>query len=133
MGYSGILGYGLLEIIFGKLILGFGIFWTVYFGIWDIAYPPNQASLTFSYTVIRKHRALSQPHKTDTITTFQLCCSGSGRFVFRSLSVVLGLQAIVGVTTMSCHDYRLFGKTRKTEHHLLFVIQITLNVKYSKT
>ena len=23
-----------------KLILGYGIFWTVYFGIWDIAYPP---------------------------------------------------------------------------------------------
>ena len=22
-----------------KLILGHGIFWTVYFGIWDIAYP----------------------------------------------------------------------------------------------
>ena len=21
-------------------ILGYGIFWTVYFGIWDIAYPP---------------------------------------------------------------------------------------------
>ena len=27
-----------------KLILGYGIFWTVYFGIWDTAYPPNQAS-----------------------------------------------------------------------------------------
>ena len=48
MGYSGIWGYGILEIFFGiqvKLILGYGIFWTVYFGIWDIAYPPNQASL----------------------------------------------------------------------------------------
>ena len=28
-----------------KLILGYWIFWTVYFGIWDIAYLPNQASL----------------------------------------------------------------------------------------
>ena len=27
-----------------KLILGYGIFWTVYFEIWDTAYPPNQAS-----------------------------------------------------------------------------------------
>ena len=36
-----------IEIYFGirvKLILGYGIFWTVYFGIWDIAYPPNQSS-----------------------------------------------------------------------------------------
>ena len=50
-----ILGYGILRNFgiwdignnFGirvKLILGYGIFWTVYFGIWDIAYPPNQAS-----------------------------------------------------------------------------------------
>ena len=30
-----------------KLILGYGIYWTVYFGIWDIAYPPNQTSLSF--------------------------------------------------------------------------------------
>ena len=32
-----------VEIYFGirvKLIFGYGIFWTVYFGIWDIAYPP---------------------------------------------------------------------------------------------
>ena len=28
-----------------QLILGYGIFWTVYFGIWDIAYPSSQASL----------------------------------------------------------------------------------------
>ena len=51
-----ILGYGIFRnfgiwdigIYFGirvKLILGYGIYWTVYFGIWDIAYPPNQASL----------------------------------------------------------------------------------------
>ena len=51
-----ILGYGIftnfgiwdIGIYFGKrvkLILGYGIFWTVYFGIWDIAYPPYQASL----------------------------------------------------------------------------------------
>ena len=51
-----ILGYGIFRnfgiwdigIYFGirvKLILGYGIFWTVYFGIWDIAYPPNQASV----------------------------------------------------------------------------------------
>ena len=51
-----ILGYGIFRnfgiwdigIYFGirvKLILGYGIFWTVYFGIWDITYPPNQASL----------------------------------------------------------------------------------------
>ena len=50
-----ILGYGIfrnfgiwdIEINFGirvQLILGYGIFWTVYFGIWDIAYPPKQAS-----------------------------------------------------------------------------------------
>ena len=50
-----ILGYGIFRnfgiwdigIYFGiqvKLILGYGIFWMVYFGIWDIAYPPNQAS-----------------------------------------------------------------------------------------
>ena len=42
MGYSGILGHGIFEIYFGervKLILGYGIFWTVYFGIWDIANP----------------------------------------------------------------------------------------------
>ena len=43
-----ILGYGIFRnfgiwdigIYFGirvKLILGYGIFWTVYFGIWDIA------------------------------------------------------------------------------------------------
>ena len=38
MGYSGILGYGILEFILGYE------FWTVYFGIWYIAYPPNQAS-----------------------------------------------------------------------------------------
>ena len=48
MGYSGILGYGILEFIFGYelnfKILEYGIIWTVYFGIWDIAYPPNQAS-----------------------------------------------------------------------------------------
>ena len=54
-----ILGYGIFRnfgiwdigIYFGirvKLILGYGIFWTVYFGIWDIAYPPNQASSEFS-------------------------------------------------------------------------------------
>ena len=46
-----ILGYGIFRnfgiwdigIYFGirvKLILGYGIYWTVYFGIWDIAYPP---------------------------------------------------------------------------------------------
>ena len=45
-----VLGYGIfgnfgiwdIGIHFGirvKLILGYGIFWTVYFGIWDIAYP----------------------------------------------------------------------------------------------
>ena len=48
MEYSGILGYGILEFILGyelKLILEYGIYWTVHFGIWDIAYPPNQASL----------------------------------------------------------------------------------------
>ena len=28
-----------------KIILEYGIVWAVYFGIWDIAYPPNQASL----------------------------------------------------------------------------------------
>ena len=50
-----ILGYGIFRnfgiwdigIYFGiriKLILGYGIYWTVYFGIWDIAYTPNQAS-----------------------------------------------------------------------------------------
>ena len=50
-----ILGYGIFRnfgiwdigIYFGirvKLILGYGIFWTVYFGIWDIAYPTKQAS-----------------------------------------------------------------------------------------
>ena len=52
-----ILGYGIFRnfgiwdigIYFGirvKLILGYGIYWTVYFRIWDIAYPPNQASPT---------------------------------------------------------------------------------------
>ena len=55
-----ILGYGIFRnfgiwdigIYFGirvKLILGYGIFWTVYFGIWDIAYTPNQASYTFAH------------------------------------------------------------------------------------
>ena len=50
-----ILGYGIFRnfgiwdigIYFGiriKLILGYGIYWTVYFGICDIAYPLNQAS-----------------------------------------------------------------------------------------
>ena len=50
-----ILGYGIFRnfglwdigIYFGiqvKLILGYGIYWTVYFGIWDIVYPHNQAS-----------------------------------------------------------------------------------------
>ena len=50
-----ILGYGIFRnfgiwdigIYFGirvKLILGYWIYWTVYFWIWDIAYPPNQAS-----------------------------------------------------------------------------------------
>ena len=45
-----ILGYGIfgnfgiwdIEIYFGirvELILGYGIFWMVYLGIWDIAYP----------------------------------------------------------------------------------------------
>ena len=36
------------------LILGYGIFWTVYFGIWDIAYPPNQASLVLQNDRILK-------------------------------------------------------------------------------
>ena len=55
-GYWDILGYRIFRnfgiwdigIYFGirvKLILGYGIFLTVYFGIWDIAYPPNQASI----------------------------------------------------------------------------------------
>ena len=51
-----ILGYGIFrnlgiwdigiyfDLFCDKLILRYGIFWTVYFGIWDIAYPPNQAS-----------------------------------------------------------------------------------------
>ena len=43
MGYSGILGYGILEFIlgyeFGIRVLGYGIFLAVYFGICDIAYP----------------------------------------------------------------------------------------------
>ena len=49
-----ILGYGIFRnfgiwdigIYFGirvKLILGYGILWTVYFGMRDIAYPPYQA------------------------------------------------------------------------------------------
>ena len=53
-----ILGYGIFRnfgiraigIYFGirvKLILGYGIYWTVYFGIWDIAYTPIQASVVF--------------------------------------------------------------------------------------
>ena len=56
-----ILGYGIFRnfgiwdigIYFGiqvNLILGYGIFWTVYFGIWDIAYPPNQASNMIKHT-----------------------------------------------------------------------------------
>ena len=54
-----ILGYGIFRnfwiwdigIYFGirvKLILGYGVYWIVYFGIWDIAYPHNQASLVLS-------------------------------------------------------------------------------------
>ena len=35
-----------------KLILGYGIFWTVYFGIWYIAYPPNEASLVAGEGVV---------------------------------------------------------------------------------
>ena len=59
-----ILGYGIFRnfgiwdigIYFGirvKLILGYGIYWMVYFGIWDIAYPPNQASLLFTDVISR--------------------------------------------------------------------------------
>ena len=44
-GYGIFRNFGIWDIgiYFGirvKLILGYGIFWTVYFGIWDIAYPP---------------------------------------------------------------------------------------------
>ena len=39
MGYRNIFGMQV------KLIFGYGIFWTFYFGIWDIAYPPKQASV----------------------------------------------------------------------------------------
>ena len=41
-----------IRVYFGirvKLILGYGLFWTVYFGICDIAYPPNQASEMVNY------------------------------------------------------------------------------------
>ena len=41
----GIWGIGIYFGIRVKLILGYGILWTVYFEIWDIAYPPNQASI----------------------------------------------------------------------------------------
>ena len=49
LGYGIFRNFGIWDIgnYFGirvKLILGYGIFWTVYFGIWDIAYPLNQAS-----------------------------------------------------------------------------------------
>ena len=58
-----ILGYGILRnfgiwdigIYFGirvKIIWGYGIYWTVYFGICDIAYPPNQASYFVSCSVL---------------------------------------------------------------------------------
>ena len=60
-----ILGYGIFRnfgiwdigIYFGirvKLILGYGIFWTVYFGIWDIAYPltkPHNSSLCIDWPI----------------------------------------------------------------------------------
>ena len=62
-----ILGHGIFKnfgiwdigIYFGirvKLILGYGIFWTVYFGIWDIAYSPNQASIMLNLmNIFRPH------------------------------------------------------------------------------
>ena len=47
MVYSGILGYGILEFILGYEL---NYFWDMgcfgrFLGIWDIAYPPNPASL----------------------------------------------------------------------------------------
>ena len=50
LGYGIFMNFGIWDIgiYFGirvKLILGYGIFWIIYFGIRDIAYPPNQASL----------------------------------------------------------------------------------------
>ena len=62
-----ILGYGIFRnfgiwdigIYFGlqvKIILGYGIFWMVYFGIWNIAYPPNQASAMFCIFQITRTR-----------------------------------------------------------------------------
>ena len=65
MGYSGILGYGIFY--FGirvKLILGYGIFWTIYFGLWDIAYPSNQAS------VAAPGKTGSRESKTSVIRSF---------------------------------------------------------------
>ena len=58
-----ILGYGIFRnfgiwdtgIYFGirvKLILGYGIFWLVYFGIWDIAYPPPPTTKPNKVTVL---------------------------------------------------------------------------------
>ena len=69
-----ILGYGIFRnsgiwdigIYFGiqvKLILGYGIYWTVYFGIWDIAYP------------------LTKPHNCQNGVALPMCFPGqdSGR------------------------------------------------------
>ena len=60
MGYLGILVYGRLEFIFlgyeSNKFLGYGILsqWTIYFGIWDIAYPTNQASLAISTVLLEE-------------------------------------------------------------------------------
>ena len=58
LGYGIFRNFGIWDIrlyfwIRVKLSLGYGIYWTVYCGIWDIAYPPNQASLcTFFYILV---------------------------------------------------------------------------------
>ena len=70
-----ILGYGIFRnfgiwdigIYFGirvKLILGYGIYWTVYFGIWDIAYPHNQASLLDPLDAVKHSKRKDGPYCT---------------------------------------------------------------------